>query len=100
MGTVFSLDIRRPLVDRAMLGRIVRWLDRVDATFSTYRSDSIVNRLDRGELSLIACPAAVREVLHRCAELYDRSDGFFDVRARGHLDPSGFVKGWAVERVS
>jgi thiamine biosynthesis lipoprotein len=100
MGTVFSFDIRRPLVDRAVLGHMVRWLDRVDATFSTYRSDSVVSRLDRGELSLVACPEAVREVLNRCADLYDRSDGFFDVRAGGHLDPSGFVKGWAVERVS
>lgn len=100
MGTVFSIDVRRPLVPAEVLDRAVRWLDLVDQTFSTYRPESMVSRLDRGELSPEACPGTVRHVLSRCAALQRLSCGYFDVRAAGHLDPSGFVKGWAVERVS
>jgi FAD:protein FMN transferase len=39
----------------------------------------------------------VRNVLARCAARRARTGGRFDVRATGRLDPSGFVKGWAVD---
>ena len=47
-----------------------------------------------------ACSSDVREVLARSEALRVLSDGYFDIRAHrpdGGLDPSGFVKGWAVE---
>jgi thiamine biosynthesis lipoprotein len=74
------------------------WLRRVDALFSTYRPDSEVSRLGRGELALADCDPLVREVLERCERLRVATDGFFDARAGGRLDPSGLVKGWAVDR--
>jgi thiamine biosynthesis lipoprotein len=42
----------------------------------------------------------VREVLVRCAELRRRTRGYFDVHAASPaaVDPSGLVKGWAVDR--
>jgi thiamine biosynthesis lipoprotein len=73
------------------------WLREVDATFSTYRDDSEISRLDRGELTLAECRPEVDEVLTRCLALERATGGFFSVRAAGRLDPSGFVKGWAVE---
>jgi FAD:protein FMN transferase len=72
------------------------WLRQVDATFSTYRKDSDISRLDRGELTLAECRPEVDEVLTRCAELERATGGYFSVRAAGRLDPSGLVKGWAV----
>ncbi|MEA2167719.1 MAG: FAD:protein transferase, partial [Solirubrobacteraceae bacterium] len=58
--------------------------------------DSAISRLDRGELTLGDCPPEVDEVLTRCLELERFTDGFFTVRPAGRLDPSGFVKGWAI----
>jgi thiamine biosynthesis lipoprotein len=72
------------------------WLEHVDATFSTYREDSAISRLDRGELSLADCPPEVDEVLTACLALERATQGYFSVRASGRLDPSGYVKGWAV----
>jgi FAD:protein FMN transferase len=72
------------------------WLRRVDETFSTYRDDSAVSRLARGEVTLGDCPAEVDEVLTRCLALERETDGFFSARPAGRLDPSGYVKGWAV----
>jgi len=37
-------------------------------------------------------------VLDRCAELWQETGGYFDINAGGTLDPSGYVKGWAVQR--
>jgi FAD:protein FMN transferase len=100
MGTVFSIDVRAPGVDGATLARVVEWLHWVDATFSTYRPESQISRLGRGELTPEECAPEVRAVLSRCAELVAETGGYFDCRAGGRLDPSGYVKGWAVERAS
>lgn len=100
MGTVFTFDIRPPGVDESVVDHAVRWLHWVDATFSTYRADSQISRLGRGELNLRDCSAHVRTVLSRCRELEAESCGYFSAYPAGHLDPSGYVKGWAIERVS
>lgn len=105
MGMPIGVDVRGdidpPTVDDAV-DAAYRWRHWVDATFSTYKEDSEIRRLDRGELTLNACAPEVWEVLERCDELRCETDGYFDVRASGdgHLDPSGLVKGWSVDRAS
>jgi FAD:protein FMN transferase len=74
------------------------WLRWVDATFSTYLPGSEISRLDRGQLALDDAHPLVREVLERCEQLRFVTGGFFDARATGRLDPSGLVKGWAIDR--
>ena len=78
--------------------RVFGWLRWVDATFSTFRPDSEISRLGRGER--FEPHPLVRGVLDRCEELREQTGGWFDARAGGRLDPSGFVKGWAVERAA
>ncbi|KOT26153.1 thiamine biosynthesis protein, partial [Streptomyces caelestis] len=102
MGTVFSLDVRggEPAVVRAAFQEAVAGLHRVDEVFSTYRDDSQVSRLARGELGVGECDPEVAEVLELAAEAERVSDGWFSARYRGRLDPTGIVKGWAVERAA
>jgi thiamine biosynthesis lipoprotein len=80
-------------------------LREVDSVFSTYRRDSYVSRLGRGEISTKDCPPVVVEVLALAGRANQESGGAFDVRRRGAdgvptLDPSGVVKGWAVQRAA
>lgn len=104
MGTVVSFDLRdrsvAPERMREALGQAVAWLHWVDATFSTYRPDSPVSRLRRGEITLAEAPAQVAEVLASCERLTAESGGAFSAYPDGRLDPSGYVKGWAVQRAS
>ena len=105
MGMAVSFDIRAPLPRGAALDDAVRRLHHVDAVFSTYRYDSQVNRLGRGEVDLADVDDDVRYVLRRCLELNALTDGAFDAfdlteRNGSSLDPSGFVKGWAIEHVA
>jgi thiamine biosynthesis lipoprotein len=99
MGMPVSVDARDRLPDRA-LDDVFDWLRFVDAVFSTYRADSEIARLGRGELATADAHPSVREVLNRCERLRRATRGFFDIRATGTLDPSGFVKGWAVDRAA
>ncbi|WP_240102622.1 FAD:protein FMN transferase [Streptomyces sp. MUM 16J] len=102
MGTVFSFDVRggEPGAVRAALTEAIAGLHRADALFSTYREDSEVSRLARGELTVAECAPEVAEVLELAAEAERVSDGWFSTRYRGSLDPTGIVKGWAAERAA
>jgi FAD:protein FMN transferase len=99
MGTAISVDVADP-VDPAIVDDTFDWLREVDSRFSTYRADSEISRLDRGELSTRSAGPHVRAVLAACAGLWRDTDGFFDAYASGRLDPSGYVKGWAVQLAS
>src|SRR4051794_35014339 len=94
MGMPVEIDVRDAGVD---VEPAFAWLREVDATFSTYREDSEIRRLDRGELTVADCRPEVDEVLRRCLALERATGGYFSVRPAGRLDPSGLVKGWAVD---
>ncbi|MBX7550053.1 FAD:protein FMN transferase [Streptomyces sp. NPDC004232] len=102
MGTVFSIDVRggEPDAVRAALAEAVAGLHRVDALFSTYREDSEVSRLARGELTVADCAPEMAEVLDLAAEAERVSGGWFSPRYQGSLDPTGIVKGWSAERAA
>lgn len=109
MGMPISLAIRGAHgVDRLGIEAWQAVLDSLraaDDVFSTYREDSVVSRLGRGEVALGGCPAEVHEVLALGERARLESGGAFDVRrpnAAGDLvlDPSGVVKGWAVQRAA
>jgi thiamine biosynthesis lipoprotein len=102
MGTAVSLDVRGASgrAAAAAFARAMAWLHDVDRRFSTYRDDSEISRIDRGEMSVSAASRDVRLVLERCAGLRADTGGAFDERAGGRLDPSALVKGWAVQRAA
>ncbi|MFJ9666145.1 FAD:protein FMN transferase [Streptomyces sp. NPDC101219] len=102
MGTVFSFDVRggQPDAVREALADAVAGLHRVDEVFSTYRDDSQISRLARGELTVEECDPEVAEVLALAEEAERLSGGWFSPRYRGRLDPTGIVKGWATERAA
>jgi len=101
MGTVFSFDVRGagPRATAA-LEDATAWLHHMDEVFSTYRPDSQISRLAAGTLALSACSPDVWEVLRLCEAAERRSDGWFSARYAGAFDPTGLVKGWAVERAA
>jgi thiamine biosynthesis lipoprotein len=103
MGTGATVELWDDLPDGAaerLADQVFAWLREVDDRFSTYRRHSEVNRLQRGEVRVADCSPDVRAVLERCADLWRETDGYFDVYATGRLDPSGYVKGWAVQVAS
>lgn len=100
MGTVFSIDIRDPGRWDGAIRDVLAWLHSVDATFSTYCDDSDISRLRRGELTVADADPHIGDVLELCGRLQAETGGYFTARWRGGFDPTGVVKGWAVERAS
>lgn len=115
MGMPISIDIRDSELDVECLDRAFAWFREVDERFSTYRASSEISRLNQGRLELDDAHPDVRLVLRRCEQLRAETAGYFDVRAAGlpdevarqygvqtagAIDPSGFVKGWSVDRAA
>jgi len=100
MGTTASFDVRDAGIDRGVLAGAVAVLAELETRFTTYHPDSEICRIDRGELAVEDAHPDVREVLDACGVLRAESDGAFDAHRGGHLDPSGYVKGWAAERAA
>jgi thiamine biosynthesis lipoprotein len=100
MGTVATVVLCDPVPDERVVDGVFAWLHEVDRRFSTYRADSEVCRLDRGDIVIDRCSPDLRQVLDACARLWRETDGYFDAYATGRLDPSGYVKGWAVQVAS
>jgi thiamine biosynthesis lipoprotein len=105
MGTMVSIDIRsvdgRVAVDEAM-NAVVDWLHQVDATFSPFRPESDLSRLQRGEVDVDDCRPEMAEVLSLARACEERTGRAYTLywRADGLIDPTGLVKGWAAEQAS
>ena len=103
MGTVFSLtmvpgDLPGPEL-RPAVAAACATLHRADAIFSTWDAQSPVSRFRRGEAALGELPPEVAEVMAECRAARQASGGWFDPWAMpGGFDPTGLVKGWAVDR--
>ena len=59
-----------------------------------------MSRFGRGSIPLAECAPELAEVLAACADVSARSGGYFTTRPGGRFDPSGYVKGWAIERAA
>jgi thiamine biosynthesis lipoprotein len=99
MGMPIDVELHDELASDAVED-VFAWLRAVDARFSPYRADSEVRQIQRGDLAVDDASTDTRRVLARCEQLRLRTGGYFDARAGGRLDPSGLVKGWAVERAA
>jgi thiamine biosynthesis lipoprotein len=108
MGMPISLALRGRHTDDELAdtawAAVLASLRETDRVFSTYRPDSAVSAIRRGELALPDAPEEVHQVLAIAARAERATGGAFSAW-RGHdgrreLDPSGVVKGWAVERAA
>ena len=104
-GTIVDVDCYSQSVGGAELDRamdsVVAFCEDVDRDFSTYKEESWVTRLRRGAVSIADCPDDVRAVWDLCLRAKDLSDGAFDPwKVAGGFDPSGYVKGWAADRIA
>jgi FAD:protein FMN transferase len=109
-GTAIGVDVRDP-IHASVVDDVYRWFERIDDLFSTWRDDTEISRLARGEIGVHNASAEVQTVLQLCEQIRRESDGAFDItvgaRAKvppraglSPVDPSGLVKGWAVERAA
>jgi thiamine biosynthesis lipoprotein len=95
-----STTLDKKAIDDA-IEDVKNFVFHVDEVFSTYKSESVISRLRRGEIEIGGCSDEVIEVWNACSAVSELTDGAFNPWAvEGGFNPSGYVKGWAADRVA
>jgi thiamine biosynthesis lipoprotein len=98
-GTVVFIDVTSGADIAPAITKVNQYVHEIDELFSTYKENSIVSQLRRGEIAIQQCPSEVIEVWNLCAFVKELTEGAFDPWAVvGGFDPSGMVKGWAADK--
>lgn len=106
MGTMISIHVHDDAPDGAVADAVedvFGEVERLEQIFSTFRPDSELSRVNRGELHVLDAAPEITEVLDACTWLEHQSRGAFTVRRPGapeQLDLAGFAKGWITERAA
>ncbi|MDE1975095.1 MAG: FAD:protein FMN transferase [Patescibacteria group bacterium] len=106
MGMPITMNI--PAGDRPLRQAAVKIAEKafdhfvsVDNRFSTYKYDSEMSRINRGEHAEDEWSDEMKEIIKLCENTKKDTDGYFDIVDRqGKLDPSGIVKGWAIRNAA
>lgn len=100
MGMPIEIDIVASKPEEALEAAFA-YLVTVDERFSTYKEESEISRINRGEVVPAEASADMREVFDIAEKTKQETGGYFDIRQpSGIIDPSGIVKGWAIKNAA
>lgn len=98
MGMPITVEIVDP-TDELTFAAAFDYFRQIDKRYSTYKKDSEISRINAG-LPEREWSDEMRHVLELCEQTKQETDGYFDSMHDGKRDPSGLVKGWAIQQVA
>lgn len=72
----------------------------IDNSFSPFKTDSEISRMNAGKLPANNYSKDLQTILHLCEQTTKETNDYFDIRKDGKIDPSGLVKGWAINNAA
>ncbi|HSX46113.1 MAG TPA: FAD:protein FMN transferase [Candidatus Saccharimonadia bacterium] len=99
MGMPITVAVADVSVTPEDLEDIFNYFDSVDQRFSTYKKESEISRINGG-LAKSKWSDEMRSVLELCELTKRETGGYFDIWHDGRCDPSGLVKGWAIQNAA
>lgn len=99
MGMPIIVTIEDTAAAAADFDAVYDYFSAVDARYSTYRDDSEITKINRG-LPETERSDEMKLILRLCDETKTETNGYFDISHAGKLDPSGLVKGWAIQQAA
>lgn len=98
---IMGMPIIIEIVDKATkkdLQDVFLFFKQVDSTFSTYKKDSEISLFNRGKKNKKELSADVKEIFSLSEKTKQETNGYFNIYRNGYCDPSGLVKGWAIQK--
>lgn len=89
VGDAFEKDFKR----------VFDYFRKVDGKYSTYKENSEISKINNG-LPESKWSQEMKEVMSLCDQTRKESLGYFNIMHNGKLDPSGLVKGWAIDNAA
>lgn len=100
MGMPITVICADDQVDEAVIAAVFNFFRQIDTRYSPYIDSSDVGKINRGELIAEHYSQELRTILELAETTKRQTKGYFDVWHEGVFDPSGIVKGWAIQRAA
>jgi thiamine biosynthesis lipoprotein len=101
MGMPITVEITDSLARQKDIEDVFNYFQYIDATFSTYKKDSEISKINRKEITEKNYSKDMQLIFQLAEKTKQQTQGYFDiVQQNGLLDPSGVVKGWAILQAS
>ncbi|WP_143462080.1 FAD:protein FMN transferase [Levilactobacillus enshiensis] len=101
MGMPFSVKVviaaDRSFQIMPTVQKVTQYLQHIDQVFSPFRATSLVCQFQRGELAATDFTAEFQEVYGLAIRAQTVTEGAFNPFFKGLFDPTGLVKGWAIQ---
>lgn len=98
MGMPISIEIVGSIAIGAFRD-VFNYFRIIDKRYSTYKKSSEISQINNG-LPKSKWSAEMINVLQLCDQTKQQTNGYFNIKHDGKLDPSGLVKGWAIQNVA
>lgn len=98
MGMPVTAHLVGEAVEPRALDEVFAEFELLDRIFSPFIETSEVSRMNRGELVAEEAGNLMSQVINLCRQYERATDGYFSAWVGGRFDPSGLVKGWAIDR--
>ncbi len=83
-----------------IFGKLFDYFHYVDNTFSTFKHTSEISKINNNLIEKSGYSKDMKKILRLAVQTKKETDGYFDIRRRGRVDPSGIVKGWAIHNAA
>lgn len=100
MGMTITVAVADPEGTQQHIDDVFAYFQHIDERFSTYKPTSEISQMNAGELHLEDYSDELREVLQLAELTRQQTSGYFDILRNGRCDPSGLVKGWAIQNAA
>jgi len=101
MGMPVIVEIVDSSADADAFEKVFDYFVSVDKRFSTYKKESEISQINRGEISKREWSKDMKEIFALAEETKKETAGYFDIqKPDGSIDPSGIVKGWAIRNAA
>lgn len=99
MGMPITVEIVGSEVDVKTFKEVFDYFKYVDGKYSTYKPDSEISLINAG-LPKKSWSREMKMILKMCEQTKRQTNGYFDIIRGGQRDPSGLVKGWAIQNAA
>ncbi len=99
MGMPVTIKIPKTINAEMTCAEVFAYFRAVDDRFSTYKKESEISRVNAG-LDEAKWSDEMKLVLQLCEQTKQATNGYFDIIKDGQRDPSGLVKGWAIQNAA
>jgi thiamine biosynthesis lipoprotein len=100
MGMPVTLEVIDPSATEGLFDTVFKYFEYVDEKFSTYKEHSEISQINNHDLELEAASEDMKTVFELSEQTRMETNGFFDILHNGFFDPSGLVKGWAIDNAA